>query len=240
MANPGPAIAGIPNTELALSTGPQQRQLWPVAASTVTFAAVNGDVLLNYFPCAYPVTASRLDALMYVSAASTTTTNTAAIAMTVNAGIYQSYLSTNTAGTTTAASLVSWGSTQTTYSYASNGSGQTQLIAAAIRPISCPVNINMTQGEYWVAFNMSTSQSSVGAATTALAFNMSYVCGAASTATPYAEFSQATASTSGLNAFQGVYTTTTGALPVTLANSNVVQTGASLNAGNYVFVLRNY
>ncbi len=240
MANPGPAIAGIPNTELFVTTGPVQRVVWPQAASTVTFGAVNGDVLLNYFPCNYPISVSRLDALFNLSAASTTTTNTAAIAITANAGIYSSYLSTNTAGSTTAASLLSWGSTQTTYSYASNNSGRTELLAAGIRPISVPINIVAGPGEYYIAFNMSTSQSSVGAATTALAFNMSHWCGLAVTATNYAEIGSATASSQGLNYFQGVYTTTTGALPNTIANTQVAQTGASLAAGNYVFVLRNY
>ena len=177
MANPGPAIAGIPNTELYVSTGPLQRVVWPNQVSTVTFAAVNGDVLLNYFPCNYPITATRMDALLNVIVASATTTATAAIAITANAGIYSSFLSTNTAGSTTAASLLSWGSTQTTYSYASNSAGLTMLITAGIRPVSVPININMAPGEYYVAFNMSTSQSSVGLSTTALGFSMSHGAG---------------------------------------------------------------
>src|SRR5271169_1172250 len=98
MANPGPAIAGIPNTELFISTGPQQRVLFPVAASTVTVAMSNGSAAFQYYPCNWPVTATRLDALYNIIAASTTTTNTAAIAFTAQAGIYSSFLSTNTAG----------------------------------------------------------------------------------------------------------------------------------------------
>jgi len=242
MANPGPAIAGIPNTELFVSTGPLQRVVWPVQASTVTFAAVNGDVLLNYFPCNYPITATRMDALINVIAASAATTATAAIAITANAGIYSSYLSTNTAGSTTAASLLSWGSTQTTYSYASNSAGVTMLVTAGLRPVSVPININMQPGEYYVAFNMSTSQSSVGLSTTALGFSMSHECGLGLSATNYVDnFTQVTGSTQGLNQFQGVYTTTTGALPLTIANTQVAQTGISGGiAGNYAFVLRNY
>ena len=241
MANPGPAVAGIPNTEMALSTGPLQRQVWPVQASTVTFAAVNGDVLLNYFPCMYPVTATRMDALFNIIVASAATTATAAVALTANAGIYTQFLSTNTAGTTTAISLVSWGSTQTTYSYASNSAGLTMLVTAGLRPISVPVNINMTQGEYYVAFNMSTSQSSVGLSTTALGFSMSHECGLGLSATNYAEMGSVTGSTQGLNGFQGVFNTTTAALPLTIANTQVAQTGVSGGiAGNYAFVLRNY
>jgi hypothetical protein len=218
-----------------------QRVVWPNQVSTVTFAHVNGDVLLNYFPCNYPVTATRLDALFNVIVASAATTATAAVAVTANAGIYSSFLSTATNGTTTAASLLSWGSTQTTYSYASNSAGVTMLVTAGLRPISVPININMAPGEYFVAFNMSTSQSSVGLSTTALGFSMSYECGLGLSATNYADNFTVTASTQGLNNFQGVYTTTTGALPLTIANTQVVQTGVSGGiAGNYAFVMRNY
>jgi hypothetical protein len=241
MANPGPAIAGIPNTELYVSTGPLQRVVWPNQVSTVTFAAVNGDILLNYFPCNYPVTATRMDALLNIIAASAATTATAAIAITANAGVYSSFLSTNTAGSTTAASLLSWGSTQTTYSYASGTAGNTQFITAGLRPVSVPININMSPGEYYVAFNMSTSQSSVGLSTTALGFSMSHQCGLGLSATNYAEITAVTSSAQGLNYFQGVYTTTSGALPLTIASTQVAQTGISGGiAGNYAFVLRNY
>ena len=242
MANPGPAIAGIPNTELYVSTGPLQRVVWPNQVSTVTFAAVNGDLLLNYFPCNYPVTATRLDALYNVIVASAGTTATAAVAITAQAGIYSSFLSTATNGTTTAASLLSWGSTQTTYSYASNSAGVTMLVTAGLRPVSVPININMAPGEYYVGFQLSTSQSSVGLSTTALGFSMSNECGLGLSATNYVDnFTAVTSSAQGLNQFQGVYTTTTGALPVTIANTQVAQTGISGGiAGNYVFVMRNY
>jgi len=242
MANPGPAIAGIPNTELYVSSGPQQRVVWPNAVSTVTFAAVNGDVLLNYFPCNYPVTATRMDALYNVIAASAANTSSAVVAFSAFAGVYSSYLSTNTAGSTTAASLLSSGSTQTTYSYASNSQGLSVLLTAGLRPVSVPININMQPGEYYVAFMLSTATSNAGTATTALGFSMSNECGLGLSATNYVDnFTAVTASTQGLNNFQGVYTTTTGALPVTLANTQVCQTGVSGGiAGNYAFVLRNY
>jgi hypothetical protein len=240
MANPGPALAGIANTELALSTGPLQRLYYPVTPATVTVAAANGLLGIQYYACNYPVTATRMDVLFNIIAASTTTTNTAAIAFTVNAGIYSSFLSTGTAGSTTAISLLSFGSTQTTYSYASGNSGNSQFITAGLRPVSCPININLTQGEYFIAYEISTSQSSVGAATTALGFSMSNQCALVLTATNYAEITAVTASTQGALGFQGVYTTTTGALPATIANTQVCQTGASLAMGNYQFVLRNY
>lgn len=240
MANPGPAVAGIPNTELYVSSGPLQRVVYPLNGAPITAAAVNGNLALQYFQCNYPITATRMDVLFNIIAASTTTTNTAAIAFTQNVGVYSSFLSTNTAGSTTCASLLSWGSTQTTYSYASGNSGQTQFITAGLRPVSCPININMAPGEYYIAYNMSTSQSSVGAATTALGFSMSAQCISSMTATNYAEITAVTSAAQGLQYFQGVYTATTGSLPVTIASTQMDQTGASLLNGNFMFVLRNY
>lgn len=241
MANPGPAIAGIPNTELFISTGPQQRVLWPIAASTVTVAMSNGSAAFQYYPCNWPVTATRLDALYNIIAASTTTTNTAAIAITAQAAIYSTFLSANTAGSTTGLTQLSWGSTQTTYSYASGNSGQSQFITAGLRPLSVPININMQPGEYFIAFQASTSQSSVGAATTALGFSMSNQCGLGLTATNYAEITAVTATGQGWPGAQGVYSATFSSnLPLTLPVTAIVQTGASAVGGNYCLALRNY
>ena len=38
MANPGPAIAGIPNTELYVSSGPLQRFMYPAQGAPITVA----------------------------------------------------------------------------------------------------------------------------------------------------------------------------------------------------------
>jgi hypothetical protein len=187
------------------------------------------------------VTATRMDALYNIIAASTTTTNTAAIAFTAQAAVYSSFLSANTAGSTTAISLLSSGTTQTTYSYASGNSGNSQFITAGLRPVSVPININMQPGEYFLAFQISTSQSSVGAATTALGFSMSNQCGLALTATNYAEITSVTSANQGWAGFQGVYSATfSSALPLTIPSTAIVQTGASAVGGNYVFALRNY
>ena len=78
------------------------------------------------------------------------------------------------------------------------------LVTAGLRPISVPININMAPGEYYVAFNMSTSQSSVGLSTTALGFSMSHECGLGLSATNYADnFTAVTSSAQGLNILPG-------------------------------------
>lgn len=238
--NPGPAIAGIPNTELFLQTGPLSRVIYPVGATNGN-AFGNGTLSFQYFPCTAGVSGTRLDCLFNIAVQTTTTTNTAAIALTAIGGIYTNIVSTNTAGSTTILSLLSGGSTQTTYSYASNASGQTQLIAAAVRPISVPVNMNVQPGEYYVAFAVSTTASSVGAATTALNFSASVQAALTlMTATNYAEFTAATTANSGLYGALGVYASATAVLPGTINVTAINQTGANQLNGNYQFVMRNY
>ena len=240
MANPGPAIAGIPNSEAYISTGPLQRVIYPTGFTNGN-AIGNGTLSFQYYPCAYPVTASRLDLLVEVSAASAATTATAAPVISAIAGVYSVFQNTNSAGTTNQLSLLSGGSTATTYSYASNSAGNTNLIAGAIRPISVPININMAPGEYFIAFGLSTTASSVGLSTTALALSLSVqACLTQQTAINYAEITAATNASNDLYGGRGVYSAATGALPLTLNQTQVNVTGANALDGNYVFVMRNY
>lgn len=238
--NPGPAIAGIPNTELFLSTGPLQRVIYPTGFTNGN-AFGNGTVSFQYFPCTAAVSASRLDCLFNIAVATSATANTGALVYTAVGGIYTNVVSTNTAGSTTILSLLSAGTTQTTYTWASNNSGQSQLTAAAIRPISVPVNLNVQPGEYYVAFGLSTTNSSIGTATTALAFSASVQAALTQmTATNYAEFTAATTANSGLYGALGVYSAATAVLPQTINVTQINQTGANMLDGNYAFVMRNY
>lgn len=240
MANPGPAVAGIPNTELYVSTGPLQRVIYPTGF-TQGAAFGNGTLSFQYYNCQYPVTASRLDALFSQAIASSATTNTGAFLATAIGGIYQTFVSSNTAGSTNAISLLSAGSQTVSFTAASNSAGSTQLQAAAIRPISVPVNINMLPGEYLVAFGLSTTNSSVGLSTTALAWSLSIEAALTNqTALNYAELNAATNAASNLVGGWGVYSAATGALPNTAPITAINQTGANALAGNFAFVMRNY
>ena len=106
MANPGPAQAGIPNTELYLSNGPMSRVIYPVGFTNGN-AIGNGTLSFQYYNCTYPVSASRLDCLLEMSQATAATTATAAALVTAIGGIYQTAVSTNTAGTTNYINLLS-------------------------------------------------------------------------------------------------------------------------------------
>jgi hypothetical protein len=187
------------------------------------------------------LSATRLDGLFNWDGASSATTNTAAVLYTAIAGIYSSFQSTNTAGTTNAISLLSSGSQTVSFTYASNSAGSTQIVGSAIRPVSVPVNINMSVGEYFVAFGLSTTNSSVGLSTTALAQSISIMAGFTNiTAVNYAEFSAATNASSGIQGAMGVYSAATGALPNTIPTTAINQTGANALLGNFAFVMRNY
>jgi hypothetical protein len=179
------------------------------------------------------MSASRLDALVSWVGASAANANTMGIALSAWAAIFFK--------NGTSLSMASSASTQTTYTYASNSAGNTQLIAGAIRPISVPINVLASPYEYYVAFNFSTATSSVGTATTNLGQTLSMMGGnQIQTTANYAEFTAATASSTNLYGGMGVYSATSAGIGTSLAFSNIVQTGSSLSQANFALVLRNY
>ena len=99
----------------------------------------------------------------------------------------------------------------------------------------------MQQGEYLVAFGISTTNSSVGLSTTALAHSMSIQAALTNqTLINYAELTAATNASSNLVGGWGVYSAATGFLPNTAPVTAINQTGANLLDGNFAFVMRNY
>lgn len=223
------AVLGIPQ-----SGGAIQRQINNLPGMTNLTSFAQGSVSIQYWAQDWPLTATRADLLVSWAAASSATTNTGAIVISAYAAIYTN----NTASS--ALSSVSSGSTQTTYTYASNSAGNTQLISAAVRPISVPMNVSMTPGEYYIAFNFSTNSSSVGLSTTNLAQSIS-VMGYANlqSALNYAEFTNQTTSNSNLFV-QGIWSSAGTGLPGSIPYTQIGQTGANLSAAQYAFVLRNY
>jgi hypothetical protein len=240
MANPGPASGGIPNTELALSTGALQRVIYPVGFTNGA-AIGNGTLSFQYYVAPYAVTASRLDLLLNQLVATSATTNTGAALYTAVGGVYQTFVSTNTAGSTNGISLLSGGSQTASFTWASNSAGNTNLTVSAIRPVSVPVNINMQPGEYLIAFAISTTNSSVGLSTTALAWSLSIQAALTNqTAVNYAEANAATNASSNLVGGWGVYSAAATVLPLTAPVTAINQTGAAALGGNFAFVMRNY
>lgn len=191
-----------------------------------------GSISVQYVPTDWPVTATRVDALVSWAAGSSATANTMGIAMSAWAAVFTRNVST--------LSSLSSGSTQTTYTYASNSAGQTQLLTPAMRPISVPVNMSMTPGEYFIAFNFSTNTTSVGTATTNIAQTLSMMgANGIQSAANYAEFTAQTNTSTNLYGGMGVYTAASAGIGASLALSNIAQTGLSLQQANIALVLRN-
>jgi hypothetical protein len=222
-------VLGVPQ-----SGGAIQRQINNLQGMTNLTSFGQGSMSVQYLNQQWPVTATRADLLVSWAAANSATTNTAAIVISAYCAIYTN----NTASS--ALSSVSSGSTQTTYTYASNSAGVTALQTAAIRPISVPINVSMTPGEYYVAFNFSTNSSSIGLSTTNLAQSIS-VMGFANnqTALNYAEFTAQTATGSNLYV-QGIWTSAGTGLPGSVPYTQISQTGALFSAAQFAYVLRNY
>jgi hypothetical protein len=217
---------------ISVYENPVTRMLWPQGQQLTAVSAFgNGSISVQYVAPSWPVTASRLDALVSWSAGSAATSNTMGVALSAYAAIYTKNGST--------LSSLSSGSTQTTYTYASNSAGA-PLYSPAIRPVSVPVNVSMTPGEYFVAFNISTNSTSVGAATTNLGQTLSMMGGGIlQTAANYAEITAATATSTNLFGGMGMYTATSAGIGASLGIASIAQTGSSLSQANIALVFRN-
>ena len=199
---------------------------------TALSAAGNASITFQYVSVPTPVTGSRIDALISHSGSSSATTNTCAIAASMYAAIY----------TRNAASLssMSSGSTQTTWTYASNTAGLTDFTQAKMMPVSVPVNFNMGPGEYVVGFNFITATSSIGLSTTNYAQTFSMMGGnLMQTAAVYGEIGSATAASVNLLSGMGVYSAASTGLSGAYSISGIVQTGSSLSQANIALVFRN-
>ena len=106
-------------------------------------------------------------------------------------------------------------------------------------PVSVPMNINMTPGEYYVGFGFSTAASSVGLSTTNLGQTVSMygnnqlVYGASHN---YAEWLAGSASSINLYSGMGMFTSATSAVPATIGLANIAQTGNNLAYANIALV----
>ncbi len=221
------AVLGIPQ-----SAGALQRLVSPVGMTAIS-AYGQASLSLQYLEAAWPVSASRMDLIVGWAAASTADAATGAIVISAYGAIYSNSASTLT--------RLSSGSTQTTYTYASNSAGVTGPITSGLRPISVPMNVSMTPGEYVVGFAFSTNSSSIGTATTNLAQTISvYGWASNQSALNYAEFTAATNASTNLLGVLGIYSAATTAMPASIAVTDVNQTGVNQSKAQFAFVMRNY
>ena len=210
-----------------------QRFQYPPGVLSAVAALGNGSFSLHRMDLAQNLSATRLEVPFLVSIASGANPNTWGLQATVFAAIYTKNGST--------LSSLSSGSTAWSLSLASNSAGSTQVIPHAVRPMTVPFNINMTPGEYYIGFGVSTNNSSVGTATTALGNTWS-IMGAPiySSAVPWVEAFSATTNTStGLFGGHGVYSAAISTVPPTVSLSAINQTGSYYARANMGLVFRN-
>jgi len=210
-----------------------QRRQWPPGNLTVVAAMGNGSYSLNRMVNYQQFSATRMDVPFLVSIATSATANTWGLAVTAFGAIY-------TKNSNTLSSLSS-GSTTFSISLASNTAGTTQVIAHAVRPISIPVNVNMSVGEYYLGFGISTNTSSAGTATTALGNTWSVMGGPiySSAVGQVGDFTEASNTSTGLFGGQGIYSAAISTVPPTVSLSAINQTGSYYARGNMGVIFRN-
>jgi hypothetical protein len=234
---------------------PLQRYAFPDSALTALTAPSNNSISIQYVPVKEAISVTRLDVLAQINIASTANSSYGGIGITNYAGVYtlNPYASVSSNSTTVGLSLLSSGSQATVYAIQSNATGNTQLLASGLRPVSVPMAMSLTPGEYYVAYVQSTAASfggtgatsvwsSISSASSALGITMSMYGGnQVQTAQNYAEITAATATSNNWYSGMGIYSvTTSNALPNSLPLSNINMTGANLSAANIALVFRNY
>ena len=208
----------ISNPYLTRFIAPVGKQLTAITAPGAALQTI------VYLFAPLPVTATRMDFLMNMSNSSSAGAGTVTIQFSQYGIIYTKNAST--------LSSLSSGSTQTTYTYASNTAGATYLTNSALYPISIPMNVNMPAGEYYVGVNFVTS-------TTAASITMSMMgANDIQTVANYAEFGN-TASSTNLWGGMGVYSAATTGVVTRVSISAINQTGTGLSAANLALVFRN-
>lgn len=229
----GITLSGNSNT-IRIDAGMNtQRFQWPPGNFSAVAAIGNGSFSINRIQVDAPVSATRIDVPFLVSIASSATANTWGFAATVFACIYTKNVST--------LSSLSSGQVQWNTTLASNTAGNTGLIAHAIRPFSVGFNVNMSVGEYYIGYGISTNTSSVGTATTALGNTFSVMGGPiySSAVGGVGDFTAATNTSTGMLGGQGVYSAAISTVPPTVSLSAINQTGSYYARGNFGVIFRN-
>lgn len=206
-------------------------------ANALTFvsAPVNASVSVNMFPIPDFLSGTRVELPIYQSISSSGVGNTYGQQWSIYVGIF-----TNDTANNRLMSLSS-GSTQTTYTVASNTAGQTQINGSGVRPISCPINYSMTPGIYFIAVNWVTNTFSSGTASTALNRTVSIVGNPQQSASfaMVGDYSVATAATNNSFMPMGVFSAASTGIPTTISYSQMTMTGASRSQANFALIFRN-
>jgi len=222
-------LASISTNGSTISIGVAQtyrtRYIYPDGNGLSTIGAHgNGTLSVQYMDVQVPLTGTRMDVLMSQSYSTSGGAGTQTYQFSAYGVIYTRNAST--------LSSLSSGSTQSTYTLASNTAGQTQLTQAAIRPVSIPLNFNMTEGEYYVGVNVVTANTAGSASFSLMGASMA-------AGQNYAEMGSATATSNNLYSGMGLYSAASTGGPAAISLSAINATGANLQSANIALVFRN-
>lgn len=202
---------------------------WPAGAISSS-QQTNGSASFRYIQVGEPVSFTRVDVPILVSLGSSGTTNTGDIEISSGMVLY------SRSGSTLSPIVGAFGTT--TISWASNTSNWSNLTGG--KNVSFPIASSLTPGEYWVGFQLSTTNnSSIGLSTTLLGNTLSMLVGSTYTASQIGDFGSTYVASQNVIS-QGVNSVTITATGMTIPMSNITASGTAGVAANFPVIFRNY
>ena len=180
-------------------------------SGTLGAAIVNGSMSIQYAVVPQYVTVNSAFAYAQVTVNTAANNSSAYFDYSLSVGLYTRLGST--------LNLASSGVGNETISFSSN----TTLSVVGPRIFRCAINANMTPGEYYIMYNLSTNNTATGGANTTALANTVSVYGASQIATGTANifnaapFGQTTHSTNDIYFGMGLYSVTTGVVPAVIS-----------------------
>ncbi len=194
----------------------------PPGASSAGSAMTQGSMSFQRVVIPDDITITRVDIPVLIAMTSSAAANTGNLLISSGLVIYSA------AGSTLNPIVGAFGTT--TYTHASNTANYNSVTGP--RLLSFPIATVLPPGEYFVGVQLSTNNnSSIGTATTAIPAAISLQHGAIYTASQWAEFGAATATSVNMRPFVGVAASVT-ATGQTQQLSNITQTGTALMRAN--------
>jgi hypothetical protein len=198
--------------------------------SSSTLNMVNASVSLVRMLIPEQISFSRVELAVSVSGATQSSANTAAMALSAVGVIYSRNNST--------LNPIIGQSSTSTYSYASNTGVYASVTGA--RLLSFNLATSLPAGEYYFGVQLSSATSSIGTATTNLAWSIAPVFGTSYTVLPWQNLSAASATSINMyQPLQGVNTVSISNTSQTMQQSQINHSGTLGARANMVVIFRN-
>jgi hypothetical protein len=191
--------------------------------------AGQGSLSINHMYVPFNVTGSAVKIGGSISAATGTTATTASANVSLWMGIYTLNGST--------LSLASSGSANNGFQWSMSASTTANSTINSMRQMTVPMNVNMTQGEYWMAAVISSATTAANMSFTMYGNNQ---VAAAATGAVFSPIGSHTSAARDVMLFQGIYTANTAAGPTTIVGTQINNTSVSyVQRANFYNVIFN-